>query len=684
MIQFTENKTSRLALIAKDNGFSKKAASPRKNRLYFELIFAAILFLACSRPAPAQQEHHHAGGASEQLGAISFPTSCSPGVELPFERGVALLHSFWYEESAKQFEAVAVHDPHCAMAYWGEAMSYWHPLWERPSAEALQQGWAAIEKANGIGAKTQRERDYIAAIGAFYRDSAKREHLARATAYAEAMEKLSAQYPDDREAAIFYALALLGSRPPDDTTFVNNRKAAVILEKIFAAQPDHPGVAHYLIHAYDNPELAPLGLNAARRYAQIAPSSPHALHMPSHIFTRLGLWQDSIASNLASVAATRKSYEMHMGGASHQLHAMDYLVYAYLQCGQEADARRINEGLHSIPGMSADDLSYPLTEFPARYALELHHWSDAAALEIPKGVSLGDRATIFWARAIGAARSGDAAAARRDVEQLEALKSPPGQHRYSTRESEIRLEEARAWLAFAEGKGEDAARLLRAAADREDVARFELAIPAREMLGELLLELKQPTPALAEFENSLRLSPNRFNALYGAGRAAELAGNSEKAASYYALLLKNCDGGAHSDRPELSRAKTLVARAGLGFDCIPSAARVLHLGLSAHGRIEPAQTARMVSYGWQGGGMSIRLRLIAAIAALAISLLCSRQPANLAAPVICGLTKQPATMFDAAQIPGLFVLPQTPKDLPPGITRDPSSGYRLEQGRQLQ
>jgi tetratricopeptide (TPR) repeat protein len=332
-------------------------------------------------------------------------------------------------------------------------------------------------------------------------------------------------------------------------------------------------VAHYPIHAYDNPELAPLGLSAARRYAQIAPSSPHAQHMPSHIFTRLGLWQDSIASNLASVVATRESVEMHMGGASHQLHAMDYLVYAYLQCGQESDARKIIEELHSIPGMTADDLSYPLTEFPARYVLELHGWSEAAALEIPRGVSLGDHATIFWARAIGAARSGDAAAARRDLKELEALKSPPGQQRYSTRESEIRLEEARAWVAFAEGKGEDAARLLRAAADREDVARFELAIPAREMLGELLLELKQPSQALAEFETSLRLSPNRFNALYGAGHAAELAGNSKKAASYYAQLLKTCDGGAHSDRPELSRAK-LSANACSGAFVTPCDPRI--------------------------------------------------------------------------------------------------------------
>lgn len=601
MIQLIENKKPAPVLIAKNNGFSIKHSFSATTRLYFALIFAAVLFFAVGRTAPAQEEHHRAGGASEQLGAISFPTSCSLGVRKSFERGVALLHSFWYEESAKQFEAVAVHDPHCAIAYWGEAMSYWHPLWERPSAATLQQGWAAVEKANAIGAKTQCERDYVAAIAVFYRDSAKRDHLVRAAAYAEAMEKLSAQYPDDREAAIFYALALLGSRPPDDTTFANNRKAAVILEKIFAALPDHPGVAHYLIHAYDNPELAPLGLNAARRYAQIAPSSPHAQHMPSHIFTRLGLWQDSIASNLASVAATRQSSEMHMGGASHQLHAMDYLVYAYLQCGQEADARRIIKGLHSIPEMSADDLSYPLTEFPARYALELHHWPDAAALVIPPGVSLGDRATIFWARAIGAARSGDAAAARRDLKELEALKSPPGHQRYSTRKSEIRLEEARAWVAFAEGKREDAARLLRAAAGREDVARFELAIPAREMLGELLLELKQPAQALAEFETSLRLSPNRFNTLYGAGRAAELAGNSEKAASCYAQLLKICDGGAHSDRPELTRAKTLIARAGNSVSVviprkstpdstvIPRAARDLHFGLAfaVHGRIEP-------------------------------------------------------------------------------------------------
>ncbi len=376
------------------------------------------------------------------------------------------------------------------------------------------------------------------------------------------------RYPDDREAATFYALSLLASEPDNDTTFANRKKAAALLEKLFAEEPDHPGVAHYLIHSYDKPQLAESGLPAARRYAQIAPASPHALHMPSHIFARLGLWQDDIDSNLASIAATRKTAAMHMGGEGHQFHAMDFLVYAYLQSGRETEAQRVIEEVQAMPPskdmheFGYDPRVYALSKFSAIYSLELHHWAEAAALTPAPGADSGDKAITYWARAIGAARSGNAAGSRKDVAEMENIHKELLKKKktsYAEFVDQAR-KEAGAWVDHAEGRNEDAIKALRNIAEKEEAIGDEpIGIPAREMLADLLLEIKRPEQALTEYEADLKFNPNRFNGLYGAAQAAEVSGKTEKANTYYAQVLKVCNGSS-SDRPELSRAKGLVAQ----------------------------------------------------------------------------------------------------------------------------
>src|ERR1700730_3110617 len=291
--------------------------------------------------ALADEGHHHEDLTDEQLGTVHFPISCAASTQKPFERGIALLHSFWYEEAEKEFTQITKEDPSCALAHWGVAMSLWHQLWDHPSAATIKRGQAELKKAQALPPRTDRERDYLAALRAFYEK--KGDHNERARAFSEAMEGMYQHYPDDREAAAFYALSLLASEPDGDSTFANRKKAAAVLEKLFAEEPTHPGVAHYLIHSYDKPQLAELGLRAAQSYAKNPPAAPHALHMPSHIFARLGLWQDDIDSNLASIAATRRTAAMHMGGEGHQFHAMDFLVYAYMQSGREADAQKVIE-----------------------------------------------------------------------------------------------------------------------------------------------------------------------------------------------------------------------------------------------------------------------------------------------------------------------------------------------------
>jgi tetratricopeptide (TPR) repeat protein len=517
---------------------------------------------------------HEEGRPSEQLGQVHFPISCSAAAQQQFDRAVALLHSFWYEEAVKAFTEVTQTDTHCAMGYWGVAMSLWYPLWYPPSPAALQQGAAAVERAQAIKAPTERERAYITAIAAFYTDADTRDHHTRAVAYEQAMEQVHRRYPDDREAAIFYALALDTTTVPTDKTYANVLKAAAILEPIFAEQPNHPGVAHYLIHSYDYPPLAPRALPAARLYATIAPSAPHALHMPSHIFTRRGLWQESIQSNRAAATAS-KAYARKAGAAGawpEQLHAMDYLAYAYLQGGQDREAQRVLDELMEMQKAEPENLpaAYAFAAIPARYALERHRWAEAAALTLhpssfPWDHFHGVEAMTVFTRALGAAHSGDVAQATKEVATLQALHSAlsDAKQGYWADQVEIQRRAAAAWVAHAAGKQEEAVTLMRAAADLESVTdKLPVTpgaiVPARELLGELLLDVQQPAQALTEFEASLRTDPNRFNGLYGAAHTAELAGDRAKARTYYDNLVSLC-AQADTERPELMAAKAFLA-----------------------------------------------------------------------------------------------------------------------------
>jgi hypothetical protein len=536
------------------------------------LLFVALSTFAAFADDEKDKGHqHHEDLPATQLGTVHFPVSCAPSVQEQFARGVALLHSFWYEEAEKELLGITHTDSRCAMAHWGIAMSLWHQLWNEPDANVIKRGLGEATDAEKLASDsslatpaTPRERAYIAAVAAFYSDSVKHDHDARAKAYSDAMKKVYDAYPEDHEAATFYALSLLASEPHEDATFANRKQAAAILEKLLATEPDHPGVAHYLIHSYDKPQLAQLGIPAARRYAQIAPAAPHALHMPSHIFARVGLWQDDIKSNLASIASTRKTAAMGMGGEGHQFHAMDFLVYAYLQSGREGEAQKVIDEVKAMApvknmyGMDFDPRVYSQARFEASYELELHHWSRAASLTAPTP----DAAVSFLARAIGAARSGQLADARKDIDAVKAIAKTLSEKKNKDEADFLdrQIAEPLAWIAHAEGKDDDAIKLMRALAGKETDGMSQTGyLPAHEVLADLLMEAKRPQQALAEYQTNLRLNPNRFNGLYGAARAAEAGGKQGAANEYYALLLKTCEGGS-STRPELSRARKLVAR----------------------------------------------------------------------------------------------------------------------------
>ncbi len=504
--------------------------------------------------------------AQEKVGKVSFPTSCNAEVQAEFDRAIAALHSFYHTASLNALAGVLQKDPGCAMAYWGIGMNaLGNPFAWPPSAKGLADGWAAVEKAKAAGAKTQRERDYIAALEVFYKDAATVEHRARALAYLQAMERLSQRYPDDREAAIFYALALNATALPTDKTYANQLKAAAILEKVFAEQPQHPGVAHYLIHSYDYPPIAEKGVGAARRYAGIAPAAPHALHMPSHIFTRRGYWQESVESNRASAAAAQDHF--------NQLHAMDYLTYAYLQMAQDQAAKRVLDDMNAIQKINTEHFvaGFALATIPSRYALERGRWSEAASLtlfgkEFPWGRFPQSEAQLVFARGLGAARSGNAAAARQDVDRLQVLRDAlaAAKNGYWAEQVDIQQRMLAAWIARAEGKKDDALALMRSAADREDATEKHPVtpgplVPARELLGEMLLESNEPAQALKEFEASMRVEPNRFRGVLGAARAAELAGDRTKARTYYSQLVILGEK-ADSERPEIRQAKTFLGK----------------------------------------------------------------------------------------------------------------------------
>jgi hypothetical protein len=543
----------------------------------------------------------HRHDSSEKLGQVHLSVSCNAPAQRQFNRAVAWLHSFEYEEAEKAFTEVTLSDPRCGMAYWGIAMSHYHPIWAPPTAAELQQGSNAIEKAKVVGARTRRERDYIGAIGVFYQSSDKLDHKARTLAYSRAMAELYRRNPSDSEAGIFYSLTLIATGMMDhDKSYANEKQAARILNRVLAHQPQHPGVAHYLIHGYDYPALAHLALPAARSYAKIAPASAHAQHMPSHIFTRLGLWQEAIRSNLdAEASAKDHAVRNHLPGAwDEQLHAMDYLAYAYLQGAQDKQARGVLEELNNIQKVEPANfkVAYAAAAIPARYALERRQWNEAAKLPAPQGdtgtaingaagvsptaISLKSFpwqrfpwavAHIHFARAIGAARTGDATSLRQEVEKLgairEALSVAKGDYDWS-KPVEIERQVAAAWLAHVERNDADALRLMRAAADLDDATEKHpvtpgAILPAREQLGELLLELKQPSAALLEFETSLRQAPNRFNGIYGAARAARLASDQKKARTYYGKLLALCRQ-ADIIRPEIEEAKAVLAEVASG------------------------------------------------------------------------------------------------------------------------
>jgi len=525
--------------------------------------------LSCVRGYALQHEHQHPMEAPEQLGKVSFPTTCGPSSQARFERGVALLHSFGYEQAEAQFTEITRSDPGCAIAHWGVAMSLFHQIWDRPGEATLKRGQAEIAAAEKTGAKSARERSYISALGAFYRDPANKDYAGRVNAYSAAMGKLYQEYPADLEAGAFYALSLLASAAPGDLSLSSERKAAEVLNPLFQKQPDHPGLAHYLIHACDSPQLAPEALDAARRYAQIAPSSAHAVHMPAHIFARLGLWPEDIAANTKSVAMAHTASEAFMHG--HELHAMHFLLYAYLQTGEDAAAKQMLAQEQAITAQAAamngssgmvDYLGYAAVHFPALYHLEMHRWAEAAALEPPPGMPAHLQMITYWARTIGAARTGNAAAARASARKFDELEDATRRSKYAymVEGKHFSRDEVHAWLAFAEKNNDAALEQMREVADRQDKAgKQEVDIPAREMLADMLLELKRPQQALAEYEGSMKTDPNRFNGLAGAGLAAESMHDAEKANSYFATLLKNCADGKNSERPELARAKLALA-----------------------------------------------------------------------------------------------------------------------------
>jgi len=537
-------------------------------------LLACVCVLFSVRGAAFSDEtpaHHHE--AAEKLGNVSFPISCAPDSQKPFERGVALMHSFGYEEAKAQFVEITQKDPACAMAHWGVALSLFHQIWERPGEPSLKRGWSEINKAQKLGAKTDRERGYISALSDFYRDHGTHDHMQRVAAYSDAMGKLYQQYPSDLEAGAFYGLSLLAAEPPAEKSLAARKKAVAVLNPLFLRQPDHPGLAHYIIHACDSPEMAPLGLEAARRYAAIASSSAHAVHMPSHIFARLGLWQEDIDANLKSVALAHPAGEVYMHG--HELHAMHFLIYAYLQTGQDDAAKRVVDDskqiIASAPKVDDDTgmleyYGFASAHFPALYALEMRHWSDVAVLEPAAGAPVDLQTITYWARTIAAAQKGDVEATRSNAQKFDAMEEATRKTKYAyTLEGpDFPRGEVHAWLAFAETKGDDGLRQMREVADLQDkVGKREVDIPAREMLADMLLALNRPQEALAEYESALKVDPNRFNGLAGAARAAEMAHQTEKANTYYAQLLKNCNDGKNSDRPELARAKTMVSKNGM-------------------------------------------------------------------------------------------------------------------------
>ena len=531
----------------------------------------AWLILCCAAllPAPALAQHDQHGGAPDQIGAshVKFETSCAAGVREDFNKGVALLHSFWFPQAIAAFEEILKKDSSCAMAHWGIALSNWgNPFAGIKNPKTVEMTRVAIERAKSTGSPTPRERALIDAVAQLTTDATPGTHAARIGAYEAAMEKIAADNPADTEIKMFYALAVNQTAPATDKTYAKQLKAAAILDPLFAKMPEHPGLAHYIIHAYDAPPLAPKALEAARRYASLAPAIPHALHMPSHTFTRVGYWNESIETNRKSADAARKAGGP--AGAGEELHALDYQIYAYLQLAQDTAAKAALDRAMSVVG-GADGIAagaagagaYALAVMPARYTLERGAWADAAALTARPANTPYTEAITHFARAIGAARSGNPAAASADIARLGELrdKLKSMQDAYWTEQVDIQRRIALAWQTFAQGQQADGITQMKAAADAEDatdksaVSPGPLA-PARELYGFMLLEAGRHKEALEAFEATMKKEPNRFRGTYGAARAAQLAGDRTKAAGYYKQLLELAKG-AETQRPEIAAAK---------------------------------------------------------------------------------------------------------------------------------
>ena len=530
-----------------------------------------ILFILAmvSLPVAAQDHDHGAMGAEtgkppEQLGKVHFQTSCAPAVSAKFDRAVALLHSFWFPVAIDAFNDVLKADPKCAMSYWGIALSQWgNPFGaNNRSPQTLQDGLATIQKGVDLGAKTPREREYIGAVGELYKNGAATDQRTRVLNYAKAMDDLAGKYGSDTEAQIFYALALDGTILPTDKTYAVQFKAAAILEKQYKLQPDHPGVAHYIIHTYDVPALAPRALTAARRYAVIAPSAPHALHMPSHTFTRVGDWEASIATNIRSrdVSVATKTF-------GEALHASDYMTYAYLQTAQDKAAKAVWDRAQEIMGMQSGANAWAVAAIPARFAIERNDWAAAEALEVhPEAKLPYVEAITHFVRALGFARSGDSASAGKEIAELEKLRDREKQLNDAYWEGQVEIQRlgASAWAARAEGKKEEALSLMRSASQKEDATEKAAVTPgplkpAREQLGEMLLLDDQPAQALKEFEETLTREPRRFRAVYGAAHSAKLSGDQVKMRTYYKSLVEICKS-SDSARPELQEAIQAVGK----------------------------------------------------------------------------------------------------------------------------
>ena len=525
------------------------------------LVFSCALLLPVAARA---QQHEHPATPAERLGKVHFETSCNASVRDAFDRAVALLHSFWYTAAIDAFTDVAKKDPGCAMAHWGVALGVWgNPLGGTRTPQTMERGRKTVDQAKAAGAKTERERDYIAAVEALYAGDG--DQFAHARAYEKVMASIVAKYPKDTEAAVFHAIALDAAADPADKTYARQLQAARTLEKVMATQPDHPGIAHYLIHSYDYPPLAAKGLPAARRYAKIAPDAPHALHMPSHIFTRVGAWQDSIDSNMASAAAAKKA-----NSPAEELHAMDYQTYAYLQLGKDTEAMRIQSEtdgiLKRVEAGSGYNLAgeYAAAAIPARVVLERGAWKDAASMKARTSAFPQADAITLFARVIGAARSGQAAEARSGLAALAPLADTlkAKNDAYWSNIVAIQRMAAEGWTLHAEGKTAEGVALLRKAADEEDKTEKSPVTPgpiapARELLAELLLQAGQAKPALVEFDKAMTREPGRFRSLAGAMRAAQAAGDAAKAKKYAGDLL-TLTKGATPGRPEIAEAQKLM------------------------------------------------------------------------------------------------------------------------------